>query len=451
MKEHPEGVFTAGAAPRRDSYVAYAPGFLMQEGDVQPTEESVASGTPAQRILLDRGAGVKGRLMADGEPIAGAPIDFTPGSLYRNEFSPEERLAFQIQSGPDGTFQTTGLRARGKTRLTATRPGSSSQLVVMLDTLESGKIRDLGDLEVLEGGTVLGQVILPEGIDPGGITVYRGDWREDFNQVTDSTGVFRFENVPPGTNSFGQRGRPEILEDGGIVKAIVKPGEVTEVTLDLRDRALVDVEFEIDLGARSPAGLNVSLLVPAPEDQEPRFGIDSRDQIRLGETDEQGVVRARCRAAQDLNVQVSLPHGQRLLHDGEPLSIPFGPPFADRVSFEMSSLVVDLGPDRVLPRDGVLRLDFAKTDGAPFSTHFVRIPLDDGQVPAELDGWAAITGTEVTIHGLEPGVWNVTVYASKKDAPRVETQLPGGRTRFAAKREFELELRATLRAGQTTR
>lgn len=447
LTDHPDGTATLGATPRRDGYVAYAPGFLMQTGAVLPVNES---GAPQQRILMDRGAGVKGRLMKDGEPMTSAPIDFTPGSGYRDAFTPVERLSFKVQSGSDGTFETTGLPAPGKVRLTATRPDGGAPRVLMLEGLESGEVRDLGNIEFVEGGTVSGRVLLPEGIDPGGITIYRGDWREDINQVTDSEGHFRFENVPAGKSTFGQRGRPEIIEDGGSVEATVEPNAVTEVVLDLREYALVDVTLEIDLGEHSAAGLSVRLYVPAPAGQAPKLGVDSRRQVALGTTDEQGFVSARCPAVNDARVEVSLPHGQRLQNEGDPLSIAFGPPFAERVSFGVSTLMVKLGKHRDLLTDGKLRLDFAKPGGGPFHTHFIYLPLKGGELQPGMGEWATLTGTDLTLHGIAQGEWDITAYATKKGAPWVKVKLPSGGTRSTAKREFEFTSSVILRPGKTT-
>ncbi len=451
VKDQPGGVFTAGATAKRDGYVAYAPGFLMQEGEVLPTEESVAAGAPAQCILLRRGAGVEGRLVANGEPVAGASLNFTPGSRYGSGFSPEDRLAFQVQSGPEGAFRTTGLPAGGRVRVTATRAGGGAPLVQMLEGLKSGEVRDLGDVEFVEGGTVVGKVVLPEGIDPGGITIYRGDWKEDINQTTDSEGAFRFEDVPAGENSFGQRGRPEILEDGGSVKALVEPGKVSEVTLDLRDQALVDVELEIDLGGRSAAGLRVHLVPPTPEGADRFFSFQSRNHIQLGKTDDRGFVRARCRAVRDALVKVTLPHFHQLESTGEPITIVYGLPLTQHVSFKSGSLVVDLGRAGVLPEEGQIGLVFSQSGGDFSTSAYIRLPLENGRLQEGMAGWAALDGKELSVHGVAEGDWETTVYASKKGAPSVETKLSSGSVRYGPEREFEVTSRVSIRAGETAR
>lgn len=451
VMEHPDGVFTTGARGKRDAYVAYAPGFLMAEGSVLPTEESIATGAPAQEVVLQRGGGVVGRLMEDGEPVFGASIDFTPGSRSHQEFAPQDRLSFQIKSGPDGRFRTTGLPLFVGVRLTARSPSGGAPILRMLKPLGTEDLLELGDLEFAEGGTVVGKVLLPEEIDPGGITVYIGDWEEGVHQVTDSAGAFRFASVALGEHCFRQRGRSEVLESGGVVKAKVEPGTVTEVLMDLRSQALVDVELEIDLGSRSTAGLKVDFIEQHPVGRDPKFGVSSQNWVRIGEANESGVAVGRCRAVQGARVHVRLPHGERLLHVGNPISVSYGPTFRERARFELGSIQFDLGTSQVLPDNGLFCVDLDTPGGTVSSTRRLHIRLTGGDVDESFQDWAALEGTELTLHGIAPGDWEFTAYAQAKDAPRGEVTSTDGRQSLGPKRNLELKGTASVRDGETTR
>ena len=451
VKEHPGGVLEKSAQPGRDACVAYAPGFLMKRVDVRPTEESVRAGEPAQTLRLSRGAGIKGRLIWEGEPVPAVPIEVMPGSKYRDQFTPDKQTSFTIKAGPDGRFETTGINSRVKVRLTARRPGSKTPLLVFLEPLKTGEVHDLGDLEFQEGGEIVGRVLLPPGLDPGGITVFRGDWREDRNTTTDSEGVFRFDAVPPGEVTLGQRGRPEVIEGGGSAKAVVTAGEVTSVEFDLRDQAMIDIELELRLDNAAMSGGSVTLLGEELPSGSSFVLTGRRSQVKLGDVGEGGVVRARTRPMEAAFVQVRLPHGASLEHVGAPLEIKYGPPFRASVTFEASTLVLELGESIELPEEGSLNVMCSGPTNQLGSGSFVGLPIVGGAIDPSMAPWATSENGEITVRGLRPGEWTVEVSAVKKGAPRVETELPSGATRYGPKAIFRVTQKLTLPKNGTQR
>lgn len=454
VKPYPDRFVDLSAKPRFDAFVAYAPGFLMKEGDVMLDDaEPGADGPRRQRIVLDRGAGIRGRLTWKGEPVPDARIEIVPDAPYsRGEFSPDERFSFDVSTDAEGRFETTGLRPRRRHRFTAVRAGGQVPLLRILEPLGSPEVHDLGDMPFLQGGSIAGKVVLPDGIDPGGLTVFLGDWKEDNDATTDSTGALSFSNVPPGDYTIGQRGRPDVIESGGSVAVTVEPEETAEVEFDLSDRAMLPIEIEVAVNGELAPGARVE-LVGMPEDaSKATLGISRRDRVRIGKTDELGVARAKGRAIAGAQVNVVLPHGIELETSGAPLEVQYGPPFHERVDFDTSTISLSIGEGIELPRDGSLYVTLQEDSGRTFPDHRLRLELADGAPGQDLAPWITLDSNAgraaFTIRGVPPGSWKMSCYAIQKGAPKVETKI-GNRSRFGPKEDFRMEGPVTLTAGIT--
>lgn len=442
LKDRPQGVVESTGRLGQDLYLVYAPGYRMASGDM--THDEGRDG--AHVVRLDRGASVRGRVVDDGEAIAGATVEIVEirPSFGEGPVRLEQNTLLRAKTDSAGRFEWTGLDARAH-RLTVRPPGGTP---VSVDTqgLSVGETHDFGDVELVAAGSIAGRVLLPAGVDPAALRIHLGDWKQHNEQVTDSQGGFRFDNVPPGSYTLGQHSRPEQIDGGGTIKVEVRSGETTEVSFDLRPMVLVDVELTLDLGDLPANDVRVVLI----QEDAPRYrtiGSGPETHVAIGTTDSGGVASGSVRAMGPAKVQITLPSVGTFQHPSTRLNLTYPGPIQEVVRFELASLELGLPAGLDLPQEGQLHVELADptSEGFPASAS---VPISAGSV--DLTGaplWKEDNG-RLIIRGLLPGPREVTVYATAKDAPQVKTPLGPKSWRYGPERSFERGAQLTLVAGE---
>jgi hypothetical protein len=196
--------------------------------------------------------GVRGRVLAGGEPVSGATVtlhDARSGQLIEHQGYPSlvgPRPVDRTSTDSEGRF-VLRLHERGTFVVRAEASGHAASDVGPLELApETGR----ADLELVlgEGGVLEGRVLVPAGRDPAGVIVAmnRGD---AFPRTvrSDADGRFRFEGLTAGPWHLS-RGTLEANSQGvgtsfsvGKTPAVIpfnctiREGETTWQDLDLRD------------------------------------------------------------------------------------------------------------------------------------------------------------------------------------------------------------------------
>ena len=448
-KDRPGGEHKTAARARQDLMLIYAPGYLFYTGDVDPAEESIAAGTPTQTVRLRRGSSLVGRLLRGSDPIAGADVEFVAGNKYRDSFSPDEDTLLRTTTDKDGRFSIGGLKRHSLNRLTLT-PSAGSATVLRDVKLRNNKETDLGDIQAVVGGTITGQLVAPSGIDVSGVKVYLGPWRDRVTQMSDSSGRFRFENVPPGEQNVVTDEKPGLLASGGSATCAVVGGESVPVTIDLARQTMVHVTIALDLGGLPTEGIEVSFRRPEREKQN-RF----HRPLKLGFADEHGVAAGMVPSAGDVGVQLRIPGAGYTDHPSAMIHLEYGDPIEETVKFEFAAARITLPEGTSLPDRGTLQLvlqDGDSTRRLPGQRRdYLRLPIVDGKVVPEAPGFYELDGNEHVVRGLFAGPSLLTIYAVAKGAQEVKTELGAGSYSFGPKRDFEFKRTVNLTAGEETR
>lgn len=454
IETRPEGRIELGAFPGRDAVVVRAKGFIDQRATVRTTPESVANGDPTQTIELERGASFRGRAVKRGEPVADATVEIV--ELYDNDGAPVEmsKSRKRTDTDADGRFEFSGFTGSYAYRLTiAPQQGAPSTLE--LEPLKRGEARDLGEIELVEGGSIVGRVLLPADLDPSGIEIYRGDWRRGPECVTNANGEFRFDDVPSGKTQVGQKGKHGILMRGGEIEVAVESGKTTNVVLDVRAWTLVALGLELDLVGTPPPpsleGLRVYAHAKHPAGQggalqNRRTGrFEPPGSTFLGVTDDQGVIESDVRTLGEVVAEVWLPHGPRLTQSSPTFRLDDGTPLQQEVRVEYASMSFELPSGASLPENG--RMSIVLEDGKGDAVELTH-RITEGYFREQIAPWIRRNDRMITVLGLPPGPRRVAVYASEEGAEMVPEDIGGGITRIVPVRSFDLVGTATLVAHQ---
>ena len=195
--------------------------------------------------------GVRGRVIANGDPVEGATLE-----LQRVARGAEEVNGFPVRvqgfghpsdpTGDDGTFALT-LRESGAYFLRAEAAGfAPTELGPLRIDVEQGL--DGLEIELGPGGAIEGRVLMPNGGSPAGVIVAisRGDAHAVSRRV-DEDGVFHFAHLTPGAWSVVRRdeeisrsssssfsdGNRRFDESSIVTNCFVVEGETTAFDLDL--------------------------------------------------------------------------------------------------------------------------------------------------------------------------------------------------------------------------
>lgn len=447
------GVHLAAARSGDDLFMIYAPGFLFATGDVEPTEESMAAGVPEQIVRLKSGASIKGRFVQGtgqgAAPIDSVNVEFVAGNNYRGSFFPDNNTLLRTATDADGAFVLKGLGAGTLNRLTIS-PAGEAATVLRDFKLEMGHVTDLGEIQAVVGGTIQGQLLVPAGIKPGGITVYLGPWRDNVTQVADSTGRFRFDQVTPGEHSLVTDEKPGILVSGGSGSCTVTAGGTVGVELDLHPQAMVEASITLDLGGLPTEGVEVKF--ERIDDKSERMFSRYLD---LGPADDGGVASGRVQAIGSAAVRIGIPGIGSIEHPTARVQLDYGDAIHETILFDLASVRIQLPPGAVLPINGKLSLKLTRREPSAMRRALrlqsMTLPIVDGKVVPPTAGYYQYVQGEHVIHGLCPGPSTLTVYAVAEGADSVELDLGGGRYRVGPKRDFEFERSITIHAGEEIR
>lgn len=439
LEDHPGGVLETRAREGVDAVLAWAEGHVLTEVDVEHDE----AGSGTQTLRLPVGATITGRVLEDGAPVADASVEVSAPRRRNGHVSPETVL--RGTTGPDGRFAIRGV-ARGTRTLTVQPPGGAA--IVREGLLpEPPETLDVGDLEVVDGGTITGVCHLPAGIEPAGLTIYLDGWQQKVTARTDSAGRFRFEDVSPGEHELSSDERPGVLEGGARASVTVESGATVNAEIDLTRHVLHPVEIEVVYGALPLAEARVLLapIEPEPSDGSP-FGRNTI--VRVGQLDEDGVARGFARAHGRCTLELAASVYGRIRVPDVVVDLDGSGPVRVRVELDLASAVLALPAEAVLPLEGTLEVRVEGASENPLGAQTLRIPVRAGRVDAP--GVASLTGGVLTVHGLSPGGTRVAVSASEKDAPRVATDLGGGVTSYGPEQLWSFGADVGLTAGEVT-
>ncbi len=412
LRDHPDGSASATAREGIDLVLVSAEGFLLAALDVEHDTPGVAVMT----VTLRPGAGLTGRVLRDGLPLAGVQIDVVElRSSQRLEASgepapptPVPNTERRTHTDDAGRFLVRGLSPR-VLRLVA-RPPSGAPLVVAPLRPGPESTLELGDLALPRGATLTGELHLPTGVEPAGLPIRLGAGRDAVLTLADSAGHFRFEHLSPGVHSVAHDARPGILAAGHPERVELADGEARHVTLDARDRALCTVALRIHLDGLSPAGLQVDLV----------HETDSTRRASLGRTDESGFVRGSAPALGPARIEI-WSGALRALHPHARLDLR---PFAEleaEVHFEFATLVLHLPPTPSLPQIGALEARLVPHEPHT-DPHTLILPIVLGEL--RNSGFhRRVLGGRAHLSALAPGRYrlDVTIHTS---LPGLETDTP---------------------------
>lgn len=305
VAHYPGGIAEVSARPGFDRFVLVGSGYLPAGGEIE--HESIEA--PRQVVRLERGASITGRVVRDGLPVAGADVMLEWGHLTRptrqifegRTPDPEPPLRFyamdsstqRASTGEDGRFRFDGLPDHGLHRLDIVDDAGHALRVEPFELL-GNEVYECGDLELLDGASIAGRVLAPEGCDAEGLTVRVGEDQRRVVAVTDTAGRFRFDGLIAGEHEIEVRPIPGRLASAPDEWVRVSAGEVTDVVLDRREFGECSVTLRVDARSLEAESWSVSLRPIG----------DRHTFLRLGPPDEDGVVWGTVRAAGDALVAV---------------------------------------------------------------------------------------------------------------------------------------------------
>ena len=229
-------------------------------------------------VRLARLPGVTGRVLAGGEPVEGATLGLHDAvsdqqRLTVNAFPARSQRSAKASaiSGADGTFRLT-LRETGRFYVRAARSGYAPAEIGPFEMTPRPGLHGL-ELELREGGSIAGRVLLPGGEDGAGtiVGISRGDGFP-VTQIAGSGGAFRFDGLTAGP--WRVERRREELRDGSWSSSsssgsskprdmrwscTVRDGETTRFDLDLRFEVPTVLAGHLMLAGKAPSGWTASL------------------------------------------------------------------------------------------------------------------------------------------------------------------------------------------------
>ncbi|MEZ5973649.1 MAG: carboxypeptidase-like regulatory domain-containing protein [Planctomycetota bacterium] len=360
-KPRPGGIVEASAQPGKDSVYVCAPGYRIWVGDVQWDQPDRME----QTIRLERGSGVRGRVLRDGTPVGGVAIQVhavRPEFALEKDFSkiqagiqPEitgwrqdSNSLQQLETDPAGAFVCTGLEP-GYVQVQVL-PTEGAPLYPQPVLLAANEGKDLGDLLLQQPAAVQGQVLLPPGVEPGGLRIQFDNGSGDDGTPVDARGRFRMENLPAGTFRFYLQASPGKIAKGAQAQVELHAGRTTEVLIDARAFGYCRVSLRVTIGGQPAAGYQVQL-----SSLELQF--ESANLLAL---DAQGNFAGDARAHGKWKLVI---FGDQATYQIEtPLDLTDRSTYEDHIDIQSGSLCLELPEGIELPRDGYL---FVNLDPAP--------------------------------------------------------------------------------------
>lgn len=158
----------------------------------------LATGGEVHEIHLTEGASLKGRLVKDGQPVAGVKMGVS-GAMRNAEVFVGN---FEAGTDQDGRFTFVNLPPRCDFLLYATMDSIRSRGATMAQMVHvegNGSSRDVGDVKVGAGYKLQGQIVLSDGkpVPPKTrVILSREEARDSTETKADKQGRFQFAGVP---------------------------------------------------------------------------------------------------------------------------------------------------------------------------------------------------------------------------------------------------------------
>ncbi len=440
--DHVGGVAEATARVGIDAYLVAAEGYLLASDDAVHDVE----GVPTQTVRMRRAGGVRGRVVRNGAATGSANVEIVsvrngarnPGESRDADETPDQADGNTRRSTPtdlEGRFTLTAVKP-GTHRLTV-RPSTGAPLVLRRVSIPTSGLLDLGDLELVPGGTIAGNLVLPDGIDVAGHTIVLDDFTDEHRAIVDERGAFRFEDLSAGVHFLAPEQRAGVLARSDPVRVEVASGETASVTLDARNRAMCAVDLLIEIEGIPVQGVHVDLISKgSPEERVP-----------LGECDKAGRVRGFVRALGAAGVSLYIPGGRTVQHPDAVVALPPQGDVHAVVHFEFARMDLRLPASTELPRDGTLELLF-EAPNRDLSSMGVSLQFWGGTC-ANQTKLCSIRGNELAVEALVPGSYRLTVSMHERNAKAAVTRTADGGFDVERKSYFRSTFEVVLVAGRT--
>jgi len=429
---HPGGIAEATARVGADLFVIAADGYLLATGDVELDEE----GGGTQTVQLIRGKVVRGRVLRDGVAVVGANIKieagYDPGT---GAFRVSPNSMHSTTTDEDGRFELIGLSSVTQ-RLTVD-PVEGAPLIHMIQRITGPEPHDVGDLILLPGARISGEVLLPPGVDPAGLQVRLGERSDGVQTLVDGQGRFHFEDVASGSHHLTLLGRPGVLASCDPVPVELTPSETASITLDARDRSMCAVELVIDLDDLTVAGCQVDLVATD----------EGGERETLGNCDERGVVSGSVRAWGEASVRVFLRGSGTVEHPDVRLDLQPQMKLSRTVRFEFARLQLQLPAGVALPEEGRSHVQLTAVDSG-LASQFRSLKFVGGTVSDARAGHAEATSGTLSFGGLVAGRYTLTLELTDASTEMVETPLPNGGIRIERLPSYRMTREIVLVAGE---
>ncbi len=247
-----------------------------------------------------------------------------------------------------------------------------------------------------KGNSVIaGRVLVPPGIDPGGLKVYLGDWRKGVTATTMSDGSFQFRELRRGSHRLTLEGRPGLLASLKSEKVKLKKDETLDVVLDARQQAMCNVSLTLHVPGVDISGAQVALVSDHGDGER----------SSLGSCDANGNVMGAARAFGSARIELLQFGGVRRLHPKSLDLIPGGN-LQETRSFESATLSIEWPQSVDLPDQGVAKIMINSLD-IDGGDRTLDLRFKEGQINARYNSRVNVRGRRITLLGLAPGRYRI--------------------------------------------
>lgn len=363
FRDHPKGELTIGARPGVDRYEIASPTHARKDGEVEHESER----STRQVIQLEPGATLLGRVIRRGDPVPGAQIKIERGAMRSIGGQQKSGSAFRAESGEagfakadeHGRFSLPGVD-RGTHRITIESAGEVPLVLVPIH-VRSRSAQDLGDLELVAGGSIRGRVKMPGNRSAAGLEIQLDLDRDGRTAVVDSEGRFQFDAVPSGDHYLQATEKPGRLAGGAPMPVSLAPGESKSVEIDLSDRGICSLAVRVMVAGRAVSDAEVHCELPDAADSEER----------LGRTGEDGWARSSPRARGRSRLAVTAKDGAPLGIDPVLIDLLDGATLERSIDLVVGSLVIEWPDEYAVAVGSRIQFELRRTDPEQ-ATHWIR-------------------------------------------------------------------------------
>ena len=215
----------------------HAPGFAPFMGWLSVTNA-------VQTVKLGLGAMVYGRVLQDGQPLAGVRVGVSGTDRNSEVYAGH----FEALTQADGTFVFPHLQANTGWVLYGIISSFKNHCALaarQIKTSGDGSASDMGDLRTQPGLHLAGQIKTRNGEPlPSGLTVnlgFEGPWDSQSAEVT-ANGYFRFDGLSPTTVDVWVRLTHWRLSEANRSADLWNPGRLTGLLEGDKDDLVVEIE-----------------------------------------------------------------------------------------------------------------------------------------------------------------------------------------------------------------